>query len=142
MAWKVQDRPLSDLPYVQPLYPLLPLTTMTLAVLMFAAEGYSAVKSEPFNPRNVVATYLGVIFFMFLYLGYTIYERVFINPPYHIIPLAEVDLDTDAVWKKGEGEMVRQQDRDEDERRAREEATVHGLKNWVLRMRKMSKHIY
>lgn len=142
MAWKVQDRPLSDLPYIQPLYPLLPLTTMTLAVLMFAAEGYSAVKSEPFDARNVIATYLGVILFLSLYTGYTIYERIFIKPPYHIVPLAEVDLDTDAVWKKGEGDTVRQRERDEAERVSRDEATVHGLGNWILRMRRMSKHIY
>lgn len=142
MAWKAQDRPISDLPYAQPFYPVLPLMTMILSVLMFVAEGYSAIIAKPFNPRNIVATYLGVVLFALLYVGYTIYERIFVKPRHHFIPLVEVDLDTDAVWRKGEGATVGQAERDEAERIVSEEATVHGLRNWVLRMRKMSKHIY
>ena len=50
-AWKAQGRPLSDLPYTQPLFPLLPIGVVVLATLMFIAEGYSAVKVQPFSAR-------------------------------------------------------------------------------------------
>lgn len=54
-AWKAQGRPLSDLPYTQPLFPLLPIGVVVLATLMFIAEGYSAVKVQPFNARVSVS---------------------------------------------------------------------------------------
>ena len=50
-AWKAQGRTLADLPYRQPLFPLLPLGTVILAVLMFVAQGYAAVVQEPFSAR-------------------------------------------------------------------------------------------
>ena len=50
-AWAAQGRALSDLPYTQPLYPLLPIGVVVLATIMFVAEGYAAVKVEPFNAR-------------------------------------------------------------------------------------------
>jgi amino acid permease len=49
--WHVQNRPLTDLPYRQPLYPTLPLLIIILSVLMFAAQGYSAVVAEPFEAK-------------------------------------------------------------------------------------------
>ena len=50
-AWKAQGRLMSDLPYKQPLYPLLPLFTIVLTVLMFAADGYASVIAEPFDVK-------------------------------------------------------------------------------------------
>ena len=50
-AWKAQGRPLSDLPYTQPLFPLLPIGVIVLGTLLFVAEGYSAVKVQPFSAR-------------------------------------------------------------------------------------------
>lgn len=55
-AWKVQNRSLSDLPYVQPLYPILPIFIVILAVLMFIAQGYSAVVQEPFEAKVCLVT--------------------------------------------------------------------------------------
>ena len=49
--WKAQGRLMSDLPYKQPLYPLLPLFTIVLTVLMFAADGYASVIAEPFDVK-------------------------------------------------------------------------------------------
>ena len=60
MAWKAQGRDLSDLPYRQPLYPVLPILIVVLCVLMFAAQGYSAVIEDPFDAR--VSTELPYIF--------------------------------------------------------------------------------
>ena len=50
-AWKAQGRLMSDLPYKQPLFPLLPLFTIVLTVLMFAADGYASVIAEPFDVK-------------------------------------------------------------------------------------------
>ena len=45
-AYRAQGRELSDLPYKQPLFPLLPVTMTVLAVLMFAAEGCSSRRKK------------------------------------------------------------------------------------------------
>ena len=50
-CWKVQGRALEDLPYTQPLFPVLPLAVIVIATAMFIAQGYSAVKQEPFSVR-------------------------------------------------------------------------------------------
>lgn len=44
-AWRVQERTLSDLPYAQPFFPLLPVGVVVLGTVMLAAEGYGAVTS-------------------------------------------------------------------------------------------------
>ncbi|KAF7975604.1 hypothetical protein HWV62_9179 [Athelia sp. TMB] len=113
-AYKFQGRDLADLPYKQPLFPLLPLGVVILGTLMFAAEGYSAVVEDPFEAKNVVATYIGVALYIILYGGYTIYGKFILRKHQHFVPLAEVDLDTDAVWKPGQGDVVREQDKLED----------------------------
>jgi len=122
MAYRTQGRSLLDLPYTQPLFPLLPIGVVVLATLMFIAEGYSAVKEEPFEAKvsvsflwdlylfliswcswqNVAATYIGVTLYLVLYVGYTLYERFGLGICRHFVPLLEVDLETDAVWKPGE----------------------------------------
>ncbi|KAN0096955.1 Amino acid permease domain containing protein [Tylopilus felleus] len=109
-AWKAQGRPLFDLPYTQPLYPLLPIGVIVLGTLIFIAEGYSAVKVQPFSIRNVVATYIGVVLYVALYVGYLAYERFVLGKRQHVIPLLEVDLETDAVWKAGDAARLREED--------------------------------
>ncbi|KAI0684368.1 amino acid permease-domain-containing protein [Earliella scabrosa] len=109
-AWKAQGRTLADLPYRQPLFPLLPLGTVILAVLMFVAQGYAAVVQEPFSARNVVATYIGVAIYVVCYAGYWMWERLWLGQRRHMVPLAEVDLDTDAVWGPGEGVRIREEE--------------------------------
>jgi hypothetical protein len=54
MAYRAQGRSLSDLPYTQPFFPLLPIGVVILGTLMFIAEGYSAVKEEPFEAKVLV----------------------------------------------------------------------------------------
>lgn len=128
-AWKAQGRSLADLPYTQPLFPLLPIGVVVLATLMFIAEGYSAVNVQPFSARvsvriacldmsltqrcsrqNVVATYIGVVLYVVLYVGYVAYERYGLGRRQHLIPLLEVDLETDAVWKAGDAARFREED--------------------------------
>lgn len=50
-AWHAQGRSLEDLPYTQPLFPLLPLSVIVIAILMFIAQGYAAVMEQPFSAR-------------------------------------------------------------------------------------------
>jgi amino acid permease len=50
-AWKAHRRDLVDLPFRQPLFPLLPVGVVVLGLVMFIAEGYAAVKSDPFDVR-------------------------------------------------------------------------------------------
>lgn len=57
-AYKAQGRDLADLPYRQPLFPLLPLGVVILGVLMFVAEGYSAVVEQPFEAKVCHVTYV------------------------------------------------------------------------------------
>ncbi|RPD67528.1 hypothetical protein L226DRAFT_452760 [Lentinus tigrinus ALCF2SS1-7] len=109
-AWKAQGRPLADLPYTQPLFPVLPLITIVLAVAMFAAQGYASVVQQPFSARNVVATYIGLAVYIACYIGYWLYELLWLRKTQHMVPLMEVDLDTDAVWAPGEGVRIREEE--------------------------------
>ena len=59
----------------------------------------------------MVATYIGVALYIILFCGYMVYERFYLGKKQHFIPKYEVDLATDAVWKPGEEDMVRAQDR-------------------------------
>ena len=40
-AWTAQGRALADLPYRQPLFPVLPIVTLVLAIAIFVAQGYA-----------------------------------------------------------------------------------------------------
>lgn len=50
-AYIAQGRSLSDLPYRQPLFPLLPIGTIVLATTMFIAVGYSAIQIKPLEAK-------------------------------------------------------------------------------------------
>lgn len=128
-AYRAQGRSLLDLPYTQPFFPLLPAGVVVLALLMFIAEGYSAVREQPFEAKNVVATYIGVTLYIVLYLGYTLYERFGLGIRQHFVPLLEVDLETDAVWKPGEGAMIREHEGKDDESAAG--TVTPGWRTWL-----------
>ncbi len=160
-AWRAQGRSVDDLPYVQPLYPVLPVTILVIAVLLFIGQGYSAVKEQPFSAivrvsrcfrvfvrypcsalmwpvcfsQNIVASYIGVALYIVLYAGYTLYDRFVVRSPLHFVPLMEVDLDTDAVWRPGEGQLIRAREREEIRRKEEMEGSAHGLRHWVRRVR-------
>ena len=44
------------------------------------------------------------------YAGYWLWERFWLGQRRHMVPLAEVDLDTDAVWGPGEGVRIREEE--------------------------------
>lgn len=49
MAYRAQNRDLADLPFRQPFYPLLPISILVLATLMFLVEGYVVIATTPFQ---------------------------------------------------------------------------------------------
>ena len=51
-----------DLPYRQPWFPLLPVVIVVLAVLMFAAQGWAAVKEDPFEAKVCPKIFVNVFF--------------------------------------------------------------------------------
>ena len=50
-AWTAQGRSTADLPYARPLFLVLPVGVVLLAMLLFVAEGYAAVMTRPFSAR-------------------------------------------------------------------------------------------
>ncbi|KIM38704.1 hypothetical protein M413DRAFT_420048 [Hebeloma cylindrosporum] len=119
-AYKSQGLSVSNLPYTQPFYPLLPIGVIILGTLMFIAQGYAAVRQEPFEARNVVATYIGVALYIVLYTGYTLYEKIALGKTSHFVPMSEIDFVSDAVWNPGEGEDVRRRDQEVYEKKVQE----------------------
>lgn len=137
-AWKAQGRDMSDLPYRQPLYPVLPILVVVLCVLMFAAQGYASVIEQPFSVRNIIATYIGLVLYIVAYIGYALWEKFVYKVPHHFVPLMEVDLDTDAVWRPGEGKLVREQEAEEERLRDEIEAQNPG---WRYYWRRATRYI-
>ncbi|KIP02036.1 hypothetical protein PHLGIDRAFT_79723, partial [Phlebiopsis gigantea 11061_1 CR5-6] len=140
-AWRAQGRDLADLPYRQPLFPVLPLMVVVLGVLMFIAQGYAAVVQEPFSARNIVATYIGLGLYIVAYVGYTLWARFVVRAPHHFVPLDEVDLDTDAVWAPGEGAAVRAREADAQRMQDEADAQTPGLQYWLKRARRAADSI-
>ena len=68
-----------------------------------------------YNMQNIVATYIGVALYALLYAGYSLYEFFWLRNSTHLVPLVDVDLDTDAVWAPGEGRTLRQLEREQAE---------------------------
>jgi amino acid permease len=99
MALKAQNRYISDLPFKQPLYPLLPITIIILGLFLFIGMGYSSTQWEPFSWTNVFGTYLGVGVFIGTYIFWKVYKWNDVK----FIKSSEADLDTGVVWPHGEG---------------------------------------
>ena len=51
----------------------------------------------------------------------------------------EVDLDTDAVWKAGDGVRIREAERMEKQKRREMEGEEYGVKVWL---RRIGRHVY
>lgn len=97
--------------------------------------------------QNVVATYIGVALYAILYAGYTLYERFVIpvsrRPPYHFVPLLQADLDTDAVWRKDEGVLIREKEREEKKLSEKQQEATDGVRYGVWRwVKRMGRHVY
>jgi hypothetical protein len=63
--------------------------------------------------QNILAAFAITALYIFLFCGFMAYERIFEGKTKHFIPMAEVDFETDAVWKPGQGDRIRAQDLEE-----------------------------
>jgi len=61
-----------------------------------------------------VATYIGVAVYVVLYAGYSLHEKLYEKRTNHFAPIFEIDFESDAVWKPGEGDAIRQQEKDQE----------------------------
>lgn len=57
--------------------------------------------------KDEVAVFIGLAYFIVLYIGYSIYHKRTSTAP-HFVPLADVDLLTAAVWGPGGGAVERE----------------------------------
>eukprot|EP00842_Homolaphlyctis_polyrhiza_P005350 jgi/Hompol1/5816/HPOL_002124-RA len=69
-AFQVQNKSLEDVPYLAPLFPILPIVAILLGLGIVAGQGYVAMTAVPFSLQNVLAVYTGIPVFAALYLGY------------------------------------------------------------------------
>lgn len=115
-AFKKQGRDLSDLPFKVPFFPLLNIIAVILGALMFAANGWAATTWDSGHLAvDVVSVYIGLAYFIVLFVGYCIWHKMTQKGPL-FIPVAECDFETGAVWSRGGGNIMR-----EEERRAKAE---------------------
>ncbi len=85
--------------------------------------------------QNVVATYIGLAVYIACYIGYWLWERFWLKKTQHMVPLMEVDLDTDAVWGPGDGVRIREEEAEEREKRdAADEAQGKRVKVWFRKV--------
>ncbi|KAL1919994.1 uncharacterized protein VTP21DRAFT_1140 [Calcarisporiella thermophila] len=85
-AYVAQGRSLEDLPYRASCYPVAPLFALTLCVVVILGGGWKSF--APFDVQAFLSSYIGIVLFAALYLGYKIVKKT------KLIPLMEVDLDT------------------------------------------------
>ncbi|KAF9897028.1 hypothetical protein BX616_006318 [Lobosporangium transversale] len=84
-AYIAQGGDISHLPYRAAMFPFGPLYALLLCMVVVLGQGYSEL-SKP-NPQvsNLVACYIGLPFFLCMYLGYKIYYKT------KVVPLMECD---------------------------------------------------
>ncbi|RUS27956.1 amino acid permease/ SLC12A domain-containing protein [Jimgerdemannia flammicorona] len=97
-AYVAQGRRLEDLPYRAVWYPFSPLFAVGLCVLIILVQGYVNF-TDGFNAVGFVASYIGIVPFVFAYVGYKLIVR-----PKVVGPL-EADFDT--------GRIIRYEEEDE-----------------------------
>ncbi|KAG0261818.1 hypothetical protein BG011_000649 [Mortierella polycephala] len=86
MAYKAQGRSLKDLPFVSRLYPVGPIYTIIVCVVILLGQGYTAF--SPFNIKSFLSAYVTIPFIFILYFGNKFWSKT------KILPLVDVDLDT------------------------------------------------
>ncbi|KAF9920570.1 hypothetical protein FBU30_009577 [Linnemannia zychae] len=87
-AFKAQDRSLSDLPYIAPLFPYSCYISIALSLMIVFLQGYQAVTADPFEVKGIVAVFVGAPVFFATILGWKLYHKT------KLVPLMEVDLDS------------------------------------------------
>lgn len=64
--------------------------------------------------KDIIAVYIGLVLFVGVGAGFAIHHKLTKNTPL-IVPLLECDFETDAVWNRGGGRIMREKERQEKE---------------------------
>ncbi|KAI1315358.1 hypothetical protein EDD11_000917 [Mortierella claussenii] len=86
MAYKAQGRKIEDLPFISRLYPVGPIYTILVCVIILLSQGYTAF--SPFSIKMFLSAYVTLPFVVILYFGNKFWAKT------KILPLVDVDLDT------------------------------------------------
>ncbi|KAF9431828.1 hypothetical protein BGZ76_011643 [Entomortierella beljakovae] len=97
MAYKAQGRSLKDLPFVSKLYPVGPIYTILICVIILFGQGYTAF--SPFNVKSFLSAYVTLPFVAILLFGKKFFSKT------KLIKLVDVDLDTGRSFVEQEEEV-------------------------------------
>ncbi|ORX89891.1 amino acid transporter [Basidiobolus meristosporus CBS 931.73] len=85
-AFLAQGNQLSQLPYTAMFYPYGPLFALVLIVIVIIGQGYSGFTSDPIDWMQLLASYLGLLIFIVLYIAFKLIKKT------KLVPLLECDL--------------------------------------------------
>ncbi|GJJ77100.1 lysine-specific permease [Entomortierella parvispora] len=84
-AYIAQGGDVSRLPYKAALFPFGPLYALLLCSIVICGQGYSEFTKPDPSAINLIACYIGLPFFIILYVGYKVYYKT------KLVPLMECD---------------------------------------------------
>ncbi|WP_144553234.1 amino acid permease [Peribacillus simplex] len=88
-AYIAQGYSLDDLPYKSKWFPFGPIFSFVLCFFVLLAQNYQAFIGDDINWASVIAAYLGIPFFLIMWLGYKFIKKT------KVIPLEECQIDFD-----------------------------------------------
>ncbi|MCK1994964.1 amino acid permease [Peribacillus muralis] len=88
-AYIAQGYSLDDLPYLSKWFPFGPIFSFALCFFVLLAQNYQAFLGDHINWAGVMAAYLGIPFFLVMWLGYKFVKKT------KVIPLEECRIDFD-----------------------------------------------
>lgn len=88
-AYIAQGYSLDDLPYKSKWFPFGPIFSFVLCFFVLLAQNYQAFIGDDINWASVIAAYLGIPFFLIMWLGYKFIKKT------KVIPIEECQIDFD-----------------------------------------------
>lgn len=88
-AYIAQGYSLDDLPYKSKWFPFGPIFSFALCFFVLLAQNYQAFIGDDINWASVIAAYLGIPFFLIMWLGYKFIKKT------KVVPLEECQIDFD-----------------------------------------------
>ncbi|KAH8921193.1 amino acid permease, theoretically lysine-specific [Atractiella rhizophila] len=139
-AFKFQGRDKDDLPFRVPFGASTPLALLviTLGLCMFAAQNWAATTYDDGKlAQDIIAVDIGLVLFFGIGLIFAIHQKITRPDEPLLVPLEDCDFETHAVWGKGGGKVIR-----ENERRQKEEDISKGKRRRWFHWREIRKSIY
>lgn len=93
-AWLLQGRDLAELPYRSKFFPFGPLFAFGLCLLIALGQNWQAFSADRVDWMGLIATYIGIPLFLLIWAGYRLSRGS------KLIPLARIDLDSDALTRR------------------------------------------